>query len=45
VNGILLQLSRAYMVKCVDGTTGFLGMPNEVESIIKALDLNILPKS
>jgi hypothetical protein len=45
VNEVLLQLSGVYMVKYTDGTTGSLGIPNEVENIIEALDLNILPKS
>jgi len=45
VNELLLQLSRVYMVKYADGTTGFLDIPKKVENIIEALDLNILPKS
>jgi len=42
---LLLQLSRVYMVKYADGTTGFLDIPKKVENIIEALDLNILPES
>ena len=45
VNEVLLQLSRIYQVKYADGTTGFLNILMEVENIIEALDLDILPKS
>jgi len=45
VKELLLQLSRVYMVKYADGTTESLDIPTKVESIIEALDLNILPKS
>ena len=45
VNEVLLQLSRVYMVKYADGTTGFLDIPKKVENIINTLNLNILPKS
>ncbi|KAA8921842.1 MAG: hypothetical protein F6Q11_07480 [Thermoplasma sp.] len=44
VNEVLLQLSRVYLVKYADGTTGFLDIPKKVENIINTLGLNILPK-
>ncbi len=45
VNEVLLQLSRIYLVKYSDGTSGFLDIPKRVEDIMECLDLNILPKS
>ncbi len=44
VNEVLLQLSRIYMVKYMDGKSGFLEIPKKVEDVCKSLDLDILPK-
>ena len=44
VNEILLQLSRIYMVRYMDGGTGFLEIPKKVEDLCRDLELDILPK-
>ena len=44
VNEVLLQLSRIYMVKYMDGGTGFLEIPKKVENLCGDLELDILPK-
>ncbi len=44
VNEVLLQLSRIYMVKYMDGGTGFLEIPKKVENLCRDLELDILPK-
>ena len=44
VNELLLQLSRIYMVKYKDGSTGFLEIPKRVEDLCKNLELDISPK-
>ena len=45
VNELLLQLSRIYTVKYMDGSTGFLEIPKRVEDLCKNLELDILPKN
>ena len=36
---------RIYMVKYMDGSTGFLEIPKRVEDLCKNLELDILPKN
>jgi hypothetical protein len=43
-NELLLQLSRIYMIKYMDGSTGLLEIPKKVENLCKDLNLDILPK-
>lgn len=45
VNEIPIQLSRIYLVKYADKTSGFLDIAKRVEGIVQSLNLNILPKS
>ena len=45
VNELLLQLSRIYMVRYMDGSTGFLEIPKKVEDLCRNLELDILPKN
>lgn len=44
VSELLLQLSRIYMIRYMDGSTGFLEIPKKVEDLCKDLELDILPK-
>ena len=45
VNELLLQLSIIYMVRYIDGSTGFLEVPEKAEDLCRNLELDILPKS
>jgi hypothetical protein len=44
VNELLFELSRVFLVKYSDGSTGLSEIPKKVEHLIQKLGVDILPK-
>ncbi len=45
VNELLFELSRVFMVKYSDGSTGLSEIPKKVEQLVQKLETDILPKN
>jgi len=45
VNELLFELSRVFMVKYSDGSTGLSEVPKKVERLVQRLGIHILPKT
>ena len=45
VDELLFELSRVFMVKYSDGSTGLSEMPKKVEQLVQKLGIDILPKN
>ncbi|BBE42784.1 hypothetical protein NAS2_1397 [Conexivisphaera calida] len=45
VNELLFELSRVFMVKYSDGSTGLSEVPKKVERLVQKLGIDILPKT